>query len=116
VRIFKTNNYLPILFIIFCNFANLELSATNLEFPAGIMQLTPGHQGIKRHSDTDDALNVIYMRVPLAKPEDQFTCIQIAATDIKLYFPLDGHQPTTQEAEKWSGANIQSEAVTNWYI
>jgi hypothetical protein len=33
-----------------------------------------------------------------------------------IYFPLDGRQPTAAEAVRWSGANVKSGAVTDWFL
>jgi hypothetical protein len=44
---------------------------------------------------------------------DQFTHVQIptpggAAANVDIYFPIDGHQPTTPNAVVWSCANIDN--------
>ena len=41
-------------------------------------------------------------------------CLEFSS-EIKLFFPKDGHQPTAAEAIQWSCANIDDEAVTNLY-
>lgn len=38
---------------------------------------------------------------------------------IYIYFPLNGHQPTTEDAVKWSCANIdntETSPITDWYM
>lgn len=50
-----------------------------------------------------------------------FTHIQIRKTppvrgNINFYFPIDGRQPTTEEAAIWSCANVDDSAVTDWYM
>lgn len=40
--------------------------------------------------------------------------------DINIYFPLDGHQPTTLDAARWSCANVGAydlnHPITDWYV
>lgn len=33
-----------------------------------------------------------------------------------IYFPADGTQPTTEEAVKYSCANVEDDAITDWYM
>ena len=40
----------------------------------------------------------------------------IAQQPIVVAFPLDGHQPTTEEAAEYACANIENENITNWYV
>jgi hypothetical protein len=55
---------------------------------------------------------------------DQFTHIQIpmpggAAANVNIYFPIDGHQPTTPNAVVWACANIDNREhspITEWYM
>jgi hypothetical protein len=59
---------------------------------------TPGHQGIIRRAEED------------------FTQIQVSSTCSNIYFSVDGRQPTTEQAAAWSCANVNDEAVTQWYV
>jgi len=36
--------------------------------------------------------------------------------DGNIYFPADGAQPTTEEAVKYSCANVKDDAITDWYM
>lgn len=61
------------------------------------------------------------IRVPLANNGDQFIWVQVPQTvEIgNLYFPVNGHQPTTPEAVIWSCANIDNRGnspITEWYM
>lgn len=38
------------------------------------------------------------------------------AGDINIYFPQDGHQPTTPEAAAWSCSNVNNNNITDWYV
>ncbi len=42
--------------------------------------------------------------------------VQPAAGDINIYFPQDGHQPTTPEAAAWSCSNVNNNNITDWYV
>jgi hypothetical protein len=59
-----------------------------------------------------------------ATASDQFTHVQIptpgrAAANADIYFPIDGHQPTTPNAVTWSCANVdnrENSPITEWYM
>ena len=38
------------------------------------------------------------------------------ANEHNIYFPADGSQPTTPDAVKYSCANVEDEAITEWYM
>jgi hypothetical protein len=61
---------------------------------------------------------ILYMNIPLVNPNYEaklFTWIHVANT-ADIFFPVDGSQPTTEQAVKWSCANVQDDAVTEWYM
>jgi hypothetical protein len=44
------------------------------------------------------------------------TLLRASSADIKLFFPKNGQQPTTEQATIWSCANVDDSAVTQWYM
>ncbi|MDR0942345.1 MAG: hypothetical protein LBM19_01865 [Holosporales bacterium] len=63
--------------------------------------------------------------VPMANnPGDQFTHIQIPTPAVggnaDIYFPVNGNQPKTRQAARWSCANVQpgilNSPITDWYM
>lgn len=113
-------------------------SATRVELPGdptllgfAIIQAdqkTPGHRGIVRSFDEHDDRNTPddVRMIALAKESQEFIWIQVLgapADTADIYFPVDGYQPTTQEAVAWSCANVADtgpgspgRAVTDWYV
>ncbi len=74
---------------------------------------TPGHCGIHTSSGHDD--------VPYSQQNERFTKIQPDPTkdEVFIYFPVDGHQPTTEQAAHWSQANTDNDPnspITKWYM
>lgn len=98
-------------------------AGTTVEFPNvpdNPALQTPGFQKVviavySKNLESDDVKRYI----PLAKDGDEFTWIQIPRTHENLYFPFDGHQPTTREAATWSCAyvdNTLTSPITEWYM
>jgi hypothetical protein len=71
--------------------------AARLAFPAGI----PGYQSI----------------VTGVNPEAQSErFVHVRAGDTDIYFPIDGRQPTTEQAIRWSGAMDPDRRIAEWYL
>ncbi|MDR2372155.1 MAG: hypothetical protein LBD60_03345, partial [Puniceicoccales bacterium] len=51
---------------------------------------------------------------------EHFTLRDSTEANADIYFPTDGHQPTTPEAAQWSCANVEANNVnspiTRWYV
>ena len=50
---------------------------------------------------------------------EAFKHVRVPYTECDLYFPRDGHQPSTSEAGEWSGARYiggNDEAVRDWWV
>lgn len=93
------------------------IAATCVDFP---LVETPGHKGFVTATHNP---NHVFpdKNIPLANDGDNFTWIQVPnANNANIYFPVDGRQPTTQEAAEWScaniGANNPNAPVTEWYM
>lgn len=74
---------------------------------------TPGHKGIGPIEDSSST--------PRSDRNTLFTKIQPDPTKGKIfiYFPIDGHQPTTERAAHWSQANTDNDPnspITKWYM
>lgn len=73
---------------------------------------TPGYLGSKECSKL--------VRIKHALEGQKFIHIQIMPNEDSIYFPLDGEQPTTEQAVEWScahvGSNQLNHPVTNWYV
>ncbi|MDR2067536.1 MAG: hypothetical protein LBP41_00925 [Holosporaceae bacterium] len=64
-------------------------------------------------------VNFAQLNVNAAPPAVAAAAIPPVAGDINIYFPEDGHQPTTAEAVAWSCANIdnrEDSPITEWYM
>jgi hypothetical protein len=71
-----------------------------------------GHSGIKTSKAHPTAQNEV--AVPYANDNAQYTQIRIDQ-DTYIYFPVDGRQPTTEQAAEWSCANVDNSKITQWY-
>ncbi|MDR0556082.1 MAG: hypothetical protein LBG20_03730, partial [Holosporaceae bacterium] len=62
-----------------------------------------------------------YRLIAQANPSQQKAQRAPIAGETNIYFPQDGHQPTTPDAVAWSCANVpcvdpNTDQITNWYI
>lgn len=53
-------------------------------------------------------VNIPFQNAAIANP--------VPAREVNVYFPIDGSQPTTEEAVEYSCANVQDDSITEWYM
>jgi hypothetical protein len=108
--------------------ADILFQSRAIGFPIMDLPSTPGYVGIVKHGAGGLVVPQYVPPADLCNHHNVFTLIQISNIQdappsvnqtAYLFFPVDGRQPTTQEAEAWSCANVDAKVdspITDWYV
>jgi hypothetical protein len=92
--------------------------AIHLDFPAGTAGRCPGCADCTQNPPP--AVAARGLAAGLAQLFEHFTLQDSTGANADIYFPIDGHQPTTPDAAVWSCANVDANnpasPITLWYM